>query len=93
MADMASLRATVQGRVQGVFFRAFVESAAERLNLKGYVCNMPGGEVEVLAEGEKSNLEKLVEYLKKGPPSAQVKEVLVNWGEYTGYFSRFSIRY
>jgi acylphosphatase len=93
MADMASLRATVQGRVQGVFFRAFVESAAERLDLKGYVCNMPGGEVEVLAEGEKPNLQKLVEYLKTGPPSARVKEVLVAWGNYSGNYSRFSIRY
>jgi acylphosphatase len=93
MADIASLRATVHGRVQGVFFRTFVESAAERLNLKGYVCNLPGGEVEVIAEGEKQGLEKLVEYIKTGPPSAQVKEVLVNWGEYTGNYSRFSIRY
>ncbi|MBN1160358.1 MAG: acylphosphatase [Dehalococcoidales bacterium] len=90
---MASLRATVWGRVQGVFFRAFVESAAERLDLKGYVCNMPGGEVEVIAEGEKSSLERLVEYLRTGPPSAQVKEVLLDWGEYTGNYSRFSIRY
>jgi len=93
MADMASLRATVQGRVQGVFFRAFVESAAERLNLKGYVCNRPDGEVEVLAEGEKPDLEKLIENLKLGPPSARVEKVLVAWGEYTGYYSRFSIRY
>jgi acylphosphatase len=93
MADMASLRAIVQGRVQGVFFRAFVDSVAERLNLTGYVCNLPGGGVEVLAEGEKPDLEKLVENLKLGPPSASVKEVLVTWGEYFGNYSRFSIRY
>ena len=93
MADMKSLRATVQGRVQGVFFRAFVESAARQLNLTGYVCNLPGGEVEVLAEGEKPDLDKLVENLKLGPKYARVKEVLVTWGEYSGDYSRFSIRY
>ncbi len=90
---MASLRVTVKGRVQGVFFRAFVESTAERLKLKGYVCNRPDGEVEVLAEGEKPDLERLVENLKLGPPSARVEEVLVTWGVYTGNYSRFGIRY
>ena len=93
MADMASLRATVHGRVQGVFFRAYVEEIAERLNLKGYVGNRPGGIVEVVAEGEKPVLESMVEYLKTGPPAASVKEVLTDWGEYTGSFSSFSVRY
>ena len=43
MADLASLQATVRGRVHGVFFRAFVESRAEELNLTGYVRNRPDG--------------------------------------------------
>jgi acylphosphatase len=93
MADMASLQATVHGRVQGVFFRAYVQETAERLNLTGYVCNRPGGVVEVKAEGEKPSLEKLVEYLRVGPPAAMVKDVLVNWGEYTGRFSNFRISF
>ncbi len=69
MADPASLRATVRGRVHGVFFRAFVEDRARELNLYGYVRNRPDGTVEVRAEGERPKLEKLVEHLKAGPPA------------------------
>jgi acylphosphatase len=92
MAEKASLRATIQGRVQGVFFRASVEEWAIQLNLTGYVRNRPGNLVEVRAEGDKPNLEKLLEYLKVGPPAASVKDILTTWGEYTGSFSSFRIR-
>ncbi|OGN99869.1 MAG: hypothetical protein A2Y58_02055 [Chloroflexi bacterium RBG_13_51_52] len=90
---MASLQATVRGRVQGVFFRASVEERAIQLKLTGYVRNQSGGVVEVKAEGEKTNLEKLVEYIKVGPPAARVKDVVTTWGEYSGNFSSFRIRF
>jgi acylphosphatase len=93
MADLASLQAVVRGRVHGVFFRASVQTRAEDLRLTGYVRNRPDGTVEVRAEGERQKLEKLVEYLKVGPPAARVEEVVVTWAEYTGAFSRFSVRY
>jgi acylphosphatase len=93
MADLASLQATVRGRVHGVFFRAFVETRAEELKLTGHVRNRPDGTVEVRAEGEKPKLEKLVEYLKAGPPAARVEEVVVAWVKYTGEFTRFNVRY
>jgi acylphosphatase len=92
MADLASLKATVRGRVQGVFFRAFVESRAAELKLTGYVRNRPDGTVEVRVEGERRQLEKLVEYLKAGPPSARVKEVVAEWSIYTGEFPSFKVR-
>jgi len=92
MAEMASLHATVQGRVQGVFFRSSVEERALQLGLTGYVRNRPGNMVEVTAEGEKPNLEKLVEFLKVGPPAASVKDVGTTWGEFTGSFASFRIR-
>jgi acylphosphatase len=93
MADLASLKATVRGRVQGVFFRAFVETRAEELKLTGYVRNRPDGAVEVRAEGERQKLERLVEYLKTGPPAARVEEVGEEWELYTGEFPGFSVRY
>jgi acylphosphatase len=93
MADLASLQATVRGRVHGVFFRAFVETRAEELKLTGYVRNRPDGTVEVRVEGERPKLEKLVAYLKAGPPAARVEEVVATWAEYTGEFSRFNVRY
>jgi acylphosphatase len=93
MADLASVRATVRGRVHGVFFRAFVESWAEELKLTGYVRNRPDGTVEVMVEGERQKLEKLVEHLKAGPPAARVEDVIVVWSEYTGEFPSFKVMY
>jgi acylphosphatase len=92
VTEMASLQAFVRGRVQGVFFRAFVEGQAEQLRLTGYVRNRPGGMVEVRAEGEKPGLEKLVERLKTGPPGSRVDDVKVEWAGYSGEFTSFRIR-
>ena len=94
MADLASVQATVYGRVQGVFFRSFVSRQATQLGLTGYVRNLPDGEaVEVQAEGERKQLEKLLSYLKIGPPGARVEQVVTNWSDYSGIYSSFSIRY
>jgi len=94
MAEMAHLTAKVYGRVQGVFFRYFVRNIARNLGLKGYVRNLlSGNTVEVQAEGNKQQLEKLIEQLKIGPPGAQVKEVEINWSDYSGEFTDFSVRY
>ncbi len=94
MADLASVRVIVYGYVQGVFFRAFTSRQATELGLTGYVCNLPGGEaVEVNAEGERKQLEALIGYLKVGPSGAKVEKIVTIWSEYTGSYSRFSIRY
>lgn len=94
MSELASVLATVHGRVQGVFFRAFVERHAKALRLTGYVRNLLGGRaLEVWAEGEKENLDELLNHLKNGPPRARVERVDVEWSEYGGRFSRFGVRY
>jgi acylphosphatase len=94
MANLASLYATIHGHVQGVFFRAFVASKATKLGLTGYVRNMPSGQdVEVQAEGERENLDRLLNLLKIGPPDARVDKVETNWSGYTGKYSRFTIKY
>ncbi len=94
MTDLASVQAIVYGYVQGVYFRAFVSECAAELGLTGYVRNLPGGEaVEVQAEGERKQLEKLIGYLKVGPPAAEVDKVVTNWSKYTGSYSGFRVRY
>ena len=94
MADLASVRVVVYGYIQGVFFRAFASRQARELGLTGYVRNLPGREaVEVQVEGERKQLEKLIDYLKLGPPTARVGKVVTKWSEYTGNYSGFSIRY
>ncbi len=94
MTNLASVQATVYGRVQGVFFRDFVSKRASELGLTGYVRNLPDRKaVEVQADGEREQLERLITYLNIGPPSARVDEVVARWSEYSGNYSRFSIRY
>jgi len=94
MAGLASVRVVVYGYVQGVFFRAFASRQATRLGLSGYVRNLPtGGAVEIQAEGERKQLEKLIGSLEVGPPTARVGKVVTNWSKYTGSYSGFSIRY
>ena len=94
MPEDKRLTARISGKVQGVFFRAFVSRRAAELGLTGYVRNLSDREaVEVNAEGERDKLEKLIGYLKVGPPGAKVEKVVANWSEYTGNYSRFNIRY
>ena len=94
MAGLASVRVVVDGYVQGVFFRAFASRQATKLGLSGYVRNLPtGGAVEVQAEGERKQLEKLIGSLEVGPPTARVGKVVTNWSKYTGNYSGFSIRH
>jgi len=92
--SLSSFRAVISGRVQGVFFRAFVKENAIQLGLTGTVRNLPSGnQVEVIAEGEKEKLSTLLELLKTGPAHARVGEVSVIWQEYSKKFSDFSILY
>jgi len=94
MSDLASVQIVIYGQVQGVFFRAFTSQRARELGLTGYVRNLPDWHsVEVNAEGERKQLEKLIDYLKVGPPAAQVTRVVTNWSEYTGSYPGFNVRY
>ena len=87
------LHLLISGRVQGVFFRESTKRKAKSLNLKGWVRNLPDGKVEILAEGEKENLEKLFRWAKKGPLLAKVKKLSAQWQEFQGEFEDFEIRY
>lgn len=86
------LHATVEGRVQGVGYRAFVDQNADALNLTGWVRNRWDGSVEVLVEGERQTLEKLLAILYRGPRAASVTSIQIEWLPATGEFSRFSVR-
>ena len=93
-ADLTALQAVVYGRVQGVFFRDFVQRWARGLGLTGYVRNLPDGVlVEVRAEGERLSLEGLLEHLRVGPPAARVTRVATSWSACTGGYAGFVIRH
>lgn len=83
----------VNGLVQGVGFRYFVIRAANKLNLFGFVKNLPGGEVFAVAEGEKYLLDEFVEKVKIGPMHARVKNFHVEWSDSRNEFNNFEVRY
>lgn len=92
LAQLASVHATIHGRVQGVSFRVFVWEHATRLRLTGYVRNLSqGATVEVLAEGPRASLEELLRALEAGPPRSRVERVDRAWSPYQGRFRRFEI--
>jgi len=93
MSDGTRLHAIVHGNVQGVFFRANTQRKANELGLVGWVKNLPGSRVEVVAEGERKSLDQLLLWLHKGPPSATVDKVDFKWKNATGEFGGFNIRY
>ena len=87
----AGLKAIVSGRVQGVYYRVFVERLAKNLQLCGYVQNRRDLTVEVYAEGTKKHLEELLGYLKVGPPGARVDNIVTFWIENSDKYVAFSI--
>lgn len=87
------LYAVVHGMVQGVGFRYFVVEHARRLGLRGYARNESDGGVEVVAQGQRSDLERLLSLLRQGPSAADVRDVQTLWREPTEQFSSFHLRW
>ncbi len=65
----------ITGSVQGVGFRQFVKSQANKLNIKGWVKNLPDRRVEAVFAGNQENLDLIVKECKKGPFLAEVKDI------------------
>jgi acylphosphatase len=78
------VRAVVHGRVQMVGFRAFVIQHAGDAGLSGTVRNEPGGTVEVVLEGPKLAVERMLDLLRQGPSHASVERVDVEYLAPTG---------
>lgn len=75
----------IHGQVQGVYFRASARDTAEKLDLKGYVKNEPGGDVLVEVEGEAEAVSAFVDWCHQGPPSARVTSVQTSEGTLAHY--------
>lgn len=87
------IKATVHGRVQGVFFRDTTRREAQRLGVTGWVKNERDGTVSVTAVGPEDKLKQLVEFLHHGSPQAQVTEVNVTWSDAVQDFQGFNVRW
>lgn len=91
--DNKQLHAIVEGHVQGVGFRYFVVEKAHLLKLTGWVRNRFDGAVEVVAEGNPSDLEELLMFLNDGPSGSHVINVASEWLPAQNTFTLFSIRH
>lgn len=83
----------VSGRVQGVFFRYETKRLAVKFDVCGWVRNLFDARVEAVFEGEKENVERLVEFCRRGPLGARVTGVEVLWEDYKGEFEGFRTQY
>ena len=93
MAEKIAVRLIVSGKVQGVFFRAETQRAARGCGVTGWVRNLPDGTVEAWAEGERGQVEALVQWCRQGPPRSRVEGVEVQPGDFSGRFDSFEVTY
>ena len=93
MDEVKRVAARVEGRVQGVGYRAFVVHEARRLGLRGWVRNCTDGDVETVAEGPEPKLRELLLALRRGPAASRVQLVSERWSEPSGDFGGFNIAY
>ena len=85
------LHVIISGRVQGVFFRMTSQQQALHYDLTGWVRNCRNGTVELLAEGDKNNLSKMLEWCHEGPAASHVTGVEKRWKDGSGEFTDFVI--
>ena len=92
MSDLFRLTALVRGRVQGIYFRYFVQNEAMLRGLTGYAYNRAdGSSVEVVAEGPRVELEGLLERLHTGPSAAKVEAVEACWSDAEEQYAGFRV--
>ena len=83
----------VSGRVQGVLFRGCCKKKADKFEVSGWIKNLRDGRVEAVFEGERENVDKMVNWARKGPIWAKIDDFSVIWDNYQAEFKRFEIRY
>lgn len=74
---MKTIRLTITGKVQGVFYRATAKDVADLTGIKGWVRNLPDNNVEITATATEDTLQKFINWCKQGPPKARVDDVIV----------------
>ncbi len=91
--EIARLHIVIEGIVQGVFFRASTIEESGKLSLTGWVRNCPDGRVEAVFEGDIDKIDQVVEWCKKGPQGAVVRNVETIWEQAIGDYDSFTIKY
>ncbi|MFH1582550.1 MAG: acylphosphatase [bacterium] len=81
------------GRVQGVYYRETCKNKAKSLGVSGWIMNLSDGRVEGVFEGDKSQVEKMVNWANRGSIWAKIDSFDIIWEDYKSEFSDFEIRY
>ena len=89
---MVQARLFISGFVQGVGFRRFVQKQAQEMSVGGWVRNLPDGRVEVLLQGERQEVEMVIDACHKGPFLAEIEEVEIEWEDVTQEHVDFTVR-
>ncbi|HEV8386820.1 MAG TPA: acylphosphatase [Nitrososphaera sp.] len=93
MTNKVRAHVFVSGKVQGVYFRQNTMETAKKNGVTGWARNLPDGRVEAVLEGDKVNVDKVVEWCRHGPQKAEVQELGLEFERYIGEFSDFVISY
>ena len=88
---IARVHIFIKGKVEGVFYRSWTKSTAETLKLNGWVKNLEDGRVEAMFEGEKENVDEMVQKCKDGSRASEVTHMDIIWEEAKGDFTGFNI--
>lgn len=77
----------ISGRVQGVYYRESMRVEAERLGVSGWVRNRRDGSVEAVVDGDAAGVQAIIDWARRGPPSASVTDLQVSdhAGSYTSF--------
>jgi acylphosphatase len=89
--DVVRRRVKVHGHVQGVFFRDSAREQAEAGGVAGWVANRSDGTVELVVEGSAEAVERMIRFLRSGPPRAEVEDLEVSQEEPEG-LTGFEVR-
>ena len=89
--DRLRAHVTIDGRVQGVNFRASAHQQARTIGVEGWVRNLDDGRVEAVFEGSEASVKRMINWCYSGPRPARVDRVDVEWEQPTGQERGFQI--
>ena len=90
--DQERAHVRISGQVQGVFFRDSTREKAQKLNLRGWVKNLPDGRVEALFEGPTEKVREMIAWCEEGPRHASVENVDTDFEDAGADLSGFEVR-
>ncbi|MBN2140246.1 MAG: acylphosphatase [Desulfovibrionaceae bacterium] len=89
---MRSLHCVITGKVQGVFFRAWIQDQAANMGVNGWVRNLDQDKVEILAQGDEAALDSFRERVRQGSPLSRVDDFKSDWMDYDKIYDQFEMR-